>query len=71
MAVKLEAFSPFIPLNTDDSSLPATILQFTLRNHSAAWVEATLAGELENAVCLNNRGREGKLLQPRHPRSRV
>src|SRR5665213_4416024 len=36
LAVKLEAFSPFIPLNTDDSSLPATIFQFTLRNTSAA-----------------------------------
>jgi len=55
LAVKLEAFSPFIPLNTDDSSLPATILQFTLRNTSGAPVEATLSGELENGVCLNNR----------------
>ena len=61
LAVKLEAFSPFIPLNTDDSSLPATILQFTLRNTSATPVEATLAGELENAVCLNHRRRPGRL----------
>lgn len=61
LAVKLEAFSPFIPLNTDDSSLPATILQFTLRNTSAAAVEATLSGELENAVCLHNRNRAGIL----------
>jgi uncharacterized protein (DUF608 family) len=61
LAVRLEAFSPFIPLNTDDSSLPATILQFSLRNTSAAPVEATLSGHLENGVCLHNRGLEGVL----------
>lgn len=61
VAVKLEAFSPFIPLNTDDSSLPATILQFTLRNISAAPVEATLSGELENGVCLHHRDQNGIL----------
>lgn len=61
VTVKLEAFSPFIPLNTDDSSLPATILQFTLRNTSAAPVEATLCGELENGVCLYNRSQNGVL----------
>jgi uncharacterized protein (DUF608 family) len=61
LAVKLEAFSPFIPLNIDDSSLPATILQFTVRNTSAAPVEATLFGELENGVCLNHRTQEGVL----------
>jgi non-lysosomal glucosylceramidase len=61
VAVKLEAFSPFMPLETDDSSLPATILQFTLRNTSAAPVEATLSGELENGVCLNHRWEQGVL----------
>ena len=61
VVVKLEAFSPFIPLNTDDSSLPATILQFTVRNTSAAPVEATLAGELENGVCLNHRQQNATL----------
>jgi len=61
VAVKLEAFSPFIPLNTDDSSLPATILQFTVRNTSAVPVEATLSGELENGVCLNHRQLNGIL----------
>ena len=58
LAVKLEAFSPFIPLNTDDSSLPATILQFTLRNTSAAPVEATLAGRIGKC----------RLSEPPHPR---
>ena len=35
VSVRLEAFSPFIPLNTDESSLPATVMRFTLRNTSA------------------------------------
>lgn len=52
--VSLEAFSPFIPLNTDDSSLPATVLEFTLKNTCAVEVEAVLAGWLENAVCLDS-----------------
>ena len=51
VAVTLEAFSPFIPLNTDDSSLPATVMRFTVRNTSGAAVEATLVGSLQNAVC--------------------
>jgi uncharacterized protein (DUF608 family) len=61
LAIKLEAFSPFIPLNTEDSSLPATILHFTVRNTGASSVEATLSGQLENGVCLNNRGQDGLL----------
>jgi len=50
----LEAFSPFIPLNVEDSSLPATVLEFTLKNTSAALVEGKFVGWLENAVCLDS-----------------
>jgi len=50
VAVQLEAFSPFIPLNLPDSSLPATVLRFTLTNTSKAAVTAELVGFLENAV---------------------
>ena len=53
--VKLEAFSPFIPLNTDDSSLPATVMRFTVKNTSATAADAELVGSLENAVCLQHR----------------
>ena len=56
VSIKLEAFSPFIPLNAADSSLPATVMQFTVKNRSANPVEATLAGWLENAVCLGSAG---------------
>ena len=63
LTVKMEAFSPFVPLNTDDSSLPATLLDFTVHNGSANPVEAILLGELENGVCFYSRSREGKLRQ--------
>jgi len=52
VSVSLEAFSPFIPLNAEDSNLPATVLRFTVKNTGSQKVEALLAGWLENAVCL-------------------
>jgi len=48
----LEAFSPFIPLDLENSSYPATILHFTLRNTSDGALKVTLAGRAENPVCL-------------------
>jgi hypothetical protein len=53
-SVRLEAFSPFIPLNEDDSSLPATVLEFTVKNERSVEIEVELAGWLENAVCLHS-----------------
>ncbi len=50
MSVTLEAFSPFIPLNTADSSLPATVLHFTVKNTGKATADVQLAGWLQNAV---------------------
>jgi non-lysosomal glucosylceramidase len=52
VAVTLTAYSPFIPLHADDSGLPATLCEFTLKNVSARPVEAEIAGWLENACCL-------------------
>jgi uncharacterized protein (DUF608 family) len=54
VTVSLEAFSPFIPLNTEDSALPATVMHFTVRNTSATKVAVELAGWLENAACLHS-----------------
>ncbi len=54
VTVQLEAFSPFIPLNLDESCYPATILRYTVTNTGSEPVEAELAGWLENAVCKQN-----------------
>ena len=54
VTVNLQAFSPFIPLNAEDSSLPATIFEFKLSNPSAMRVEVEISGWLENAVCLHS-----------------
>ena len=56
--VSLEAFSPFVPLSAEASSLPATVMRFTVRNTGSETIEALLAGWLENAVCLRS-GRPG------------
>jgi uncharacterized protein (DUF608 family) len=48
--VQLTAYSPFIPLNADDSTLPATVFEFSLKNTSAASAKATLTGWLQNAA---------------------
>src|SRR6185437_6627758 len=52
--VSLEAFSPFIPLNVEDSSLPATVLRFTLKNVGDKPVKPAISGWLEDAVGLHS-----------------
>lgn len=51
VAVQMEAFSPFIPLNEEDSALPVTVLEFTVENRSDGAVDVLLAGWLENKAC--------------------
>jgi non-lysosomal glucosylceramidase len=52
--VKLSAYSPFIPLNSADSSLPTTVMSYAVRNTGNQPVECDLVGWLENPVCLNS-----------------
>lgn len=56
--VSLEAFSPFCPLETDDSSMPLTVMRYTVRNSSAHPVEVSLAGHLTNPI-LKDTGNQG------------
>ena len=50
LQVALEAYSPFIPLNQDDSGIPVAIFNFHLHNPSKKTVTATLAANLFNAI---------------------
>jgi non-lysosomal glucosylceramidase len=48
--VTLQAYSPFIPTNAQDSALPATVMSFEVTNTSSAPVDVSIAGWLENGV---------------------
>jgi uncharacterized protein (DUF608 family) len=54
LTVELLAHPVFIPLNAADSSLPATVLEYTLHNPGTATVEATVLGWLQNPVLLDS-----------------
>ncbi|WP_308634873.1 GH116 family glycosyl-hydrolase [Paenibacillus silvisoli] len=48
--VTLEAFTPFIPLNVDDSSIPGAYLTYNVTNTSDKPVDVTIAGSLMNPI---------------------
>ena len=50
LEIKLTAFSPFIPLDEDNSNIPVTIQSFEIKNTGTEVVEVEVAGWLENAV---------------------
>ncbi|HEY6739005.1 MAG TPA: GH116 family glycosyl-hydrolase, partial [Actinopolymorphaceae bacterium] len=53
--VRLDAFSPFVPLDYEASSLPATMLVYEVTNTSKRRIRVTMAAWSENPVCLDNR----------------
>lgn len=55
LRAKLEAWTPFIPLATDDSSLPVTVMEYTLENHGDRPVGGSLTGHWENPVLIHTR----------------
>ncbi|WP_308635446.1 GH116 family glycosyl-hydrolase [Paenibacillus silvisoli] len=54
--VQLEAFTPFIPLNEEDSGIPGAYLTYRVRNTSSEPVTVTLAGSLMNPVGIEYEG---------------
>jgi len=55
--VSLEAYSPFIPLNEDDSGLPVAVMSYTLKNLGTDTADVELSGWMENPACLYSRNR--------------
>ena len=51
----LQAFTPFIPLNVDDSSLPAALLRYTIKNISDKPLSVSVAGSMANLCNLSGR----------------
>ena len=50
LRVRLEAFTPWCPLEPDDSSLPCTILRYRVRNAGSRRVDAAIHGAMQNPV---------------------
>lgn len=48
LKVRLDAYSPFVPLDLDASSLPVTVMEYTIENPTAEAAEITLTGHLNN-----------------------
>jgi uncharacterized protein (DUF608 family) len=52
--IRLTAFNPFIPLNEDDSSLPAAFFELQVNNSSQETIRYTLCATLGNPLPGNN-----------------
>ena len=61
VSVSLEAYTPFVPLNVDDSSLPVAIFKYCITNRSQKTADVALAFSLMNAV-----GYDGKTVLDSH-----
>lgn len=48
--VRLEAFTPFIPLHADDSGIPGAIIRYYVKNPGSKPVDVSITGSLANAV---------------------
>jgi non-lysosomal glucosylceramidase len=50
VTVSLDAFSPFQPLDADDSGLPCAVMNYTIQNPHTSAVEAVVAWSISNPV---------------------
>jgi len=50
LAIRLEAFNPLVPLEPDDSGIPAFVLRFRVKNTGSAPARITIAGSVINPI---------------------
>ena len=48
--VRMEAFTPFIPLNADDSGIPGAYIRYYVKNKNEKNVKVSVAGSMANAA---------------------
>lgn len=48
--VTLTAFTPFVPLDADDSGIPGAVLRYRVRNRGERPLDVTIAGSLANPI---------------------
>jgi uncharacterized protein (DUF608 family) len=56
LEITLEAFNPLVPMNPDDSGIPAFVLRFRVKNTGAAPAKITIAGSVLNPVGFDGEG---------------
>ncbi len=59
--VELEAYTPFIPHEPDDSGLPVALLNYRIRNTGSESLQVTVVGSLMNPVGYSGVGQFGRL----------
>lgn len=50
--VSMESFTPFIPLNADDSGLPSAIVRYRVKNNTSKKLDVSVVGSLSNMTSL-------------------
>jgi len=48
--VSLTAFTPLVPLNSDDSGIPGAVLRYTVTNSGTQAVDVSIAGSMSNPI---------------------
>ena len=56
LEITLEAFNPFIPLEADDSGIPALVLRYRIKNTGPAPAKVTVAGSVINPIGYTGEG---------------
>ncbi len=56
VSVDMEAYTPFIPLNANDSGLPGAILRYRVKNTSGKKVFVSVAGSMTNMTTAMGKG---------------